>query len=300
MVFSTFAGMDVRGSTQRDEFDRYANDALVDQFPSSGMYRGWRLTHSGWGETNEKMLVDVLSDTAAVLFEHVSEERIRDIKVAVFSWELLPPNPNYGGRSYTSGDVFNVYLKSYGNDWRRYISVYAHELCHVLDANSRTPTNYRWFEETLCQVASLHVLRAVADRWSVSNSAYKREYAPRLREYYDFLLYQRKNTLPDGHSLATWFSTQGHGLASKWEDYSKNDVIARRLFPYFVAYPGAWDALSWLREAGDARDLPEYLARWHDVSPRPHKRFIRELASEFGFVFRPATGQRVNNQFVDN
>ncbi len=288
MLFS-IVGVDVRGAQGKlgNEFEYFSDDQMVHRFPSTPMSRGWRLTHSGWDTTDHKMLAAVFSETAEILMQHVTPERVKNIDVAVFSWDLLPPNPNYGGRSYTSGEVFNVYLKSYGDDWRRYVSVYSHELCHVLDANSRTPQSYRWFEEALCQVASLYTLRTLSERWAESDSSYKRAYAPKLREYFDFLLLRKESELPRGHSLASWYSNHGNGLRNRWENYSQNDVIARKLFPYFLAYPGAWDSLTWLREAGDARDLAEYFARWQFAAPVHHRPFIRVLASEFGYVLAP-------------
>lgn len=291
MLFS-IGGVDVRGAQAKlgDDFAYYSDDKMVNRFPVTAMNRGWKLTHSGWDTSDHKLLASVLSETGEILMQHVGPDRIEGIDVAVFSWDLLPPNPNYGGRSYTSGDVFNVYLKSYGDDWRRYVSVYGHELCHVLDANSRTPRNYRWFEEALCQVASLYALRTLSERWAVSESGYKRAYAPKLREYLDFLLQREESELPKGHSLASWYSTNGGGLRNRWEDYSRNDVIARELYPFFMAYPGSWDSLTWLREAGDARELSEYFARWQFVAPPRHRRFIRVLAGEFGYVLAPADG----------
>jgi len=269
------------------EFERFSDDSLTDNYPSVTFYRDWQLTDSGWGETPLHELAEVLRATAETMLDGVPDELLADIRVSVFSWKLLPGDIEYGGRAYTSGKVFNVFLKPYSRDWRRYVNVFAHELCHVLDANSSTEEKFRWFEETLCQTASLYSMKQLAERWSKSSHPGRHSYSAYLFEYFRFLYDQPHRKLKPGRSLAGWFQSYGQSLESRWEDYSKNDLMARRLLPFFDSFQGSWQTLTYLNKIKHAVDFQDYLRRWRKLVPHEQKAFVESLAMSFGYSIAP-------------
>lgn len=269
------------------DFERFSDDYLAQQFTSVTFYRDWKLTDSGWGETPLDELAEVLRATTEIMFEGIPEQYLENIKVSIFSWDLLPGDVAYGGRAYTAGRVFNVFLKPYERDWRRYVNVFAHELCHVLDANSSTPAKFRWFEETLCQTASLYVMKRLAERWSKSEHPGQHSYSAYLFEYFRFLYDQPHRRLRPGHSLAGWYQNQGSSLENQWEDYSKNDLVARRLMPMFDGATGAWQNLIFLRQIENAPDFQAYLRRWRQLVPVEQQAFVDSLAMAFGYNVAP-------------
>lgn len=271
----------------RSDFERFSDDSLAQQYASVNFYRDWKLTDSGWGQTPLGELAEVLKATAEVMFEGVPEHYLEHIKVSVFSWDLLPGDVAYGGRAYTSGKVFNIFLKPYERDWRRYVNVFAHELCHVLDANSSTQPKFRWFEETLCQTASLYTMKRLAERWSKSIHPGQHSYSAYLFEYFRFLYDQPHRRLEPGKTLALWFQKQGGTLENQWEDYSKNDLMARRLMPLFDGFPGAWQTVTFLRKINSAEDFQAYLREWRRLVPSLQKPFVESLAMAFGYNIMP-------------
>jgi len=273
------------------DFERFSDDTLTEKFPTITFYRDWKLTDSGWGDTPLHELAEVLRATAETMLDGVPEELLANTRVSIFSWNLLPGDKEYGGRAYTSGKVFNVFLKPYGRDWRRFVNVFAHELCHVLDANSSTEEKFRWFEETLCQTASLYSMKRLAERWSESDHPGRHSYSAYLFEYFRFLYDQPHRQLRPGRSLAGWFLSYGQSLESRWEDYSKNDLMARRLMPFFDNYQGSWQTLTFLSRIEHAADFQAYLRRWRELVPSDQKAFVDSLAMSFGYSISPRSAE---------
>ncbi|MCP6756902.1 hypothetical protein NL533_35270, partial [Klebsiella pneumoniae] len=52
--------------------------------------------------------------------------------------------------------------------WSQYAYQFAHEFCHVLCGYREDDPGTQWFEETLCETASLFVLRAMAREWKTA------------------------------------------------------------------------------------------------------------------------------------
>jgi hypothetical protein len=185
-----------------------------------------------------------------------------------------------------------VRLHASGASGPLYVYEFAHELCHVLsnhDEHADTRKHNQWFEETLCETASLYALQAVAQKWELSAAPGRAALAPRLRRFYDALLAERNRELPSGATLAAWLAE--HELQLRGNPYirEKNDLVAKQLLPFFQQDPRRWRALAYLNlHAGDASaPLADYLTHWNEQAPVEHRDFIGEVRA----LVVPATAQ---------
>ena len=91
---------------------------------------------------------------------------------------------------------FRVRLDTGGQAWSQYAYQFAHEACHVLcGGNDDWPGNL-WFEETLCETASLYSLRRMSVEWR-TKAPYGnwKGYAPSLGDYADNVIRGRDEYL---------------------------------------------------------------------------------------------------------
>ena len=168
--------------------------------------------------------------------------------------------------------------------WSQYAFQFVHEFCHVLiDPFSWHPGPNSWFEESVCELASVFVLRRMSEQWT-TDPPYRNwsSYSSSLVDYANQRLSAPQRTLPDSICLSEWLSAnegdlrQGPELAAaeQWatERRDKMAVIAYALLPLFEKQPEAWNAVQRLpRGQHPARDNPtrDYLRSWRSaVAPR--------------------------------
>ena len=109
-------------------------------------------------------------------------ERQPDAGVNVAWWgSPKPPRTLFDRRPY------EIRLTAWGNGWPQYAYQFAHELCHVMTNFDRVKEHrHKWFEESLCELASLFVLYRLAKAWAADPPAgisAAGSYAPAHAEY---------------------------------------------------------------------------------------------------------------------
>ena len=101
--------------------------------------------------------------------------------------------------------------------WSQYAYQFGHELCHVLCRYREAETGNKWFEESLCETASLFVLRRMAESWKTDPPyANWKGYAPSLAGYAEKRI--EKFRLPEGQTLADWYPKHVDALRKTGED----------------------------------------------------------------------------------
>lgn len=188
----------------------------------------------------------------------------------------------------TPTGAVRMHLNTGGNFWSQYAFQFGHELCHVLCRFDRDRTAHKWFEESLCETASLFVLRRMAEEWS-HDPPYPnwRTYAPRLADYADKRL--AASPLQAGGSLAEWFREHHDRLVARPTDREQNLAVASALLPLFEARPSRWAAVEWLNAGGpeQPRSFREHLLNWRRHAPLAHAADIEAIAAAFGERLSP-------------
>ncbi len=182
---------------------------------------------------------------------------------------------------------FYVKLNTGSTYWSQYTFQFAHEFCHILCNYKEGENPNKWFEESICEVASLFVLRQMSETWKTKPPYPNwRDYSSSLKDYAAKRIADAP--LPDGQTLADWYEHNAkdlHGTALR----EKNRVIAGALLPLFEKEPNRWEAVAWLNTGKTYKNqtFEQYLADWHYYAPERHKRFIEQIAKKFDITLPP-------------
>ena len=168
-----------------------------------------------------------------------------------------------------------IVLHTSPSRWSQIAYQYAHELCHY-SIPENVAENLRWFEESICETASLYFLRQIAYLWMdrkenliTSDGA---PYAPSFIEYAN-----------DTATKFTAFDFRDpvaiRELESDCYDRKRNMHLANALLPIFIDHPETWEAVPYLCQVNE-KTLIASLDAWILVSPpqaQPGLRRIRNL-----------------------
>lgn len=233
---------------------------------------------SEWGDAVPRDVHAVLLSAGRALLEHVPDAAPPPIEVSAKGGPILLFEPSPEGH-------LRVRLDTGGKFWSQYSFQFAHEMCHAVCRARPGPNDsgHLWFEEALCETASLFVLRRMADSWR-RDPPYRNwaAYAPRLADYAAMRL--AESPRPEGMSLARWYERHREDFESQPTDRPNALAVAAALLPLFEAQPERWAAVRWLNVAPPARgrSFARHLAAWRRETPRRHAAAVDAIAAEFG------------------
>lgn len=175
-----------------------------------------------------------------------------------------------------------VLLNTRDTYWSQYAYQFSHECCHIA-------CNYRdgnkanhWFEESLCEAASLFTLRRMATTWQ-TDPPYSnwKDYSRALADYVDDRIAATEK-LRD-KSLAAWYRENEAALRKNSTDRAKNQIVALALLPLLEKDPQHWNAVAYLNQGDAERELTfaEFLQDWHDRVPKQHQPFVVAVSDLF-------------------
>jgi hypothetical protein len=175
-----------------------------------------------------------------------------------------------------------VRLNTDDRAWAQLAFQFSHELCHVMCNYRNVENKQLWFEETLCECASLFALRQMGENWK-KNPPYSnwKSYSSSLKDY----AAQRLNT-QDGNSddLAKIYRKHREELEASATNRELNNILAAKLLPLFEKTPSGWEAVRYINRgpAEENTTFESYVTGWHKRVPPQQKAFVEELATKFG------------------
>jgi len=238
------------------------------------------IVRDGWGTAERETVAKLLGAAADELTVFFEERTLPPIIVYPKGGPVTLHQRGPGGEYCIRLDTGDTY-------WSQYVYQFAHELCHVLCRHDTDDHGNTWFEESLCEVASLFVLRRLSERWRMSPPfEHWKSYAPHLRQYANTRI--EKHGLPKEQSLAGWYTLHADQLHGSRYRRELNTKVACALLPLFEQTPRHWEAVERLNtsQATKPRDLEAHLRDWHDHCPTEHRPFVRRIAKEFGVTWQ--------------
>jgi hypothetical protein len=245
-----------------------------------------RVQANAFGSASPADITVVLRSAASELFRYCPHTQLAGIDVY-----YRADHPEIDSKRTPAGRIAMA-LSARDTHWAQYSFQFAHEFCHALANyanNSRqaipgTPNTNLWFEESLCETASLFSLRAMSRTWQ-SSPPYPafRAYAPYLGDYAQQRLAQPENHLPAGTPFSAWFRQHQGALRKDAGHRDWNTIIARQLLPIFEAEPAGWEAVTFLNRGSSntQKSLSEHLAQWRANCPDRLRPFVSKLANVF-------------------
>ncbi len=236
--------------------------------------------NGNWGLTSLSEIRAVLLSAYGVLvrsFEAAPEEAVH-----VSLWNRDCPFTVYDQRPY------QVFLSARDTYWSQYVYQFSHELCRILTHfDSYKKHKHKWFEESLGELASLHVLRSLAKVWNEdppSDIFEASEFARNHQTYAEKV--ERKTPIPPQSDLPAWLIWNIDLLEKNSTCRELNRIVAVSLLGSFRENPALWRDCGWLNrwDVRKDRTFSEYLNSWadflHKHSPKQKPRapdVVREL-----------------------
>jgi hypothetical protein len=152
-----------------------------------------------------------------------------------------------------------------------------------------TPVAIKWFEESLCEMASIYALRRMAVTWKTSPPfRHWKSYAASIQEYVDDLR-KAEDKLPKGKALAAWYKENAAALRRSPRMRQKNRIVANSLLGLFEANPADWPAIGYLNSGKPASDsLQDHLSNWYLQTPAKHRKIVASIIKAFELKVPPS------------
>lgn len=216
--------------------------------------------NGNWGLTSLSAVRAVLLSAYGVLAR--SFEAAPEAAVHVSRWNRDYPFTVYDKRPY------QVFLSARDTYWSQYVYQFSHELCHILTHfDSSKKHRHKWFEESLCELASLHVLRSLARDWKEDPPSEVYEASAFAKHHLSYAEeVERKTSIPPQSDLPGWLNRNIGLMEDAPTRRELNRVVAVSLSGNFRQNPALWRDCRWLNRWDVRKDgtFGEYLNSWAD------------------------------------
>lgn len=235
-----------------------------------------RISEDGWGDARISDLRAVLNSAASILWPYFPDRKIEPIYI---NRTRTGPMVHYE-RNYLREIVMD--LDSEGMLWCQYSYQFGHEFCHILSGFDQDGTANLWFEETLCEAASLFTLRHMAEQWRTAPPFPNwKSYANALNDYADKVIKDREKIAPG--QLPAFYRKHATDLRANPTRRELNGAMSLVFLEIFEQSPSSWEAITWLNSRPSAREetFPFYLNKWLKAAPARHQPFIAGIIRAF-------------------
>lgn len=247
------------------------------------------VTPGHWGKADLPDIQQLLEAVAVEFDAHVADRPAPRLNLRVV------PRGTSPRVLYERGPAgeYVVHLSARDERWFQYAYQFAHELCHIVSNFDHKEMNgdeaiadNQWFEESLCETASLFTLKQLARTWTATPPAAKwAAQAPIFAAYAEYLQSEPHRRLAATQSPARWYRENQAALRDNPYLREKNELAAAVLLPLFEQAPAHWQAIAYLnrQKTSAAKSFDAYLADWHAACPAAHREIVRQTMALFGF-----------------
>lgn len=243
-----------------------------------------------FGTASEADIRAVIHSAATEIWKHCPATRWQTRGFFIF--------PNEGSPitlfDHTADQRVAIGLNCRDTFWAQYAYQFAHEFLHALSGHSndwrkpqlRSRKPNHWLEESLCEVASLFALRAMAASWKTEPPYPNwKDFGDALHRYAGDRMEATRKEFPDDgdKDFHRWFRSEEKSLRENATQREKNNRIALRLLPLFEKEPAGWESMTFfnLGERGPDTTLAEHFLIWRKETPEKLRPFIAGVATIF-------------------
>lgn len=229
----------------------------------------------GW-QADAEDVRRVLHSAAAPLWAHFPGRKLPPIRIEPKGGPITLYARNDQGEIVVRLDTGQSY-------WAQYAFQFGHEMGHILANYNEDENPNAWFEESLCEVASLYTLRQMSQTWQTKPpypnwKGFSKALASYAQDRIDAA------QLPEESTLKDWFAENRRLLEGRPYQRDKNLVIATALLPLFEQQPARWEAITWLNAVPSTKEqsFEQYLRDWKRHCPPRHRALVDRIAKELG------------------
>ena len=237
------------------------------------------VNEGNWGNVKTAEIKAVLASTVSVLLP--LSPVLKNKKIKVYSGEFSPKlyyDQNHNGQ-------YLIKLSAKNRYWCQYAFQFSHELGHLICNTKRGSTKNNWFEETLCEAASLYVLEELSKVWTTTPPYWNwRSYGKEFEKYRKERI--KQSAYPTNFQISSWWK-QNRKLLSQNSNLRKYNLwMAIQLLNLIEKNPKtAWSACEWLNHFKSDQNIKfeSYLKNWELAClKREQKQFVQKVADLFG------------------
>lgn len=228
-----------------------------------------------WGQSQIEEMRRVCVSAANTIWSELDEKSLAPIHIS---------RSNSGPISLYkrgSGYEYNVKLDTANRLWSQCAFQFAHEFCHILCNYRNVPNRQLWFEETLCECASLFALRRMSETWK-THPPYSnwKSYSDSLKTYATDRIQKYDD---HNESVAEFFRKHQSDLLKSGTNRELNGYLAIKLLPLFEKDPKSWNAVRYINLGPKEENVTfeSYIQGWYQRVPEEHKKLVRSIAKEF-------------------
>jgi len=234
------------------------------------IHKNFKLDTNAWGSAKFQDIIKLLDSVILDFYFNLDVNLIPTKPVQVLnSLTRIPPitHPRFD----KNGKTAKIYLYTKDLSWSQYSYQFSHELCHYVIDLDFPPKNdkFGWFEESLCELASLYSLKKMSITWQL-NPPYPswRDYHVALNDYASDIISRPENKITE--TLNEWITNNLLDLFKDRYKRKENTIIAVNLLPLFVATPDLWNSIQFLQNITVTDDMTfeQYILEWKRLIPQ--------------------------------
>ena len=220
-------------------------------------------------------VIEALCDNIVLHFtKHIRKDLEMNAKVDVYydpSGPFIIPREN---------GKFDIFISAKPVFINKFTYQFSHEICHIMhnvELTSNISYENLWFQEALCMMASIWVLKDMGETWK-TDPPYKQwmNYAEYMTSYADITLSRMDAQYSD--SLKKWLSENESSLRSGFNNrHILVSQLGYKLLPLFQKTPSGWNAVRQLPVS--TLKMEQYMREWHDKVDILDKDFVSSIAS---------------------
>ncbi len=246
-----------------------------------------------WGAAPTSNIKRLCENVALHFQEQLRDEHKLDGELTVV-YRSQGPIAFY--RSYFGGgpNEYKIGLTVTDTYWSKFSYQFGHEFCHLMHNHDKIyetiPDNPNdWFQEAICELASLWVIRRMSETWAT------RAPYPNWVNYRHSLANYANNSLMN--RAEAQYSGTGADWLKEWEDrmrrdepgaftYARVSQLSYKFLPIFEENPEAWNAVRQM--PASTGKMSEYMKDWYEAVDSEDKIFVEAIAEEMGISLEPA------------
>lgn len=218
-----------------------------------------------------------------LLFQHATTHPNINCEIRI-NFGTVGPHTRYGGNAVSGYDVD---LTVGNDDWCNHLYQFSHEACHILAQCQNSQPCNQWFEESLCEVASLFSIKTIANMGTQGPcdnlTSGMIPYYQCLNNYVNSMINNSARQFA-GAKMDLWF--QQNELLLRNDPYCRclQWVASNKLLPMFISNPSNFAAIEFLNinPCSNGNDsFLQYLDNWKIASPPPYHLFIDDIKKLF-------------------
>lgn len=183
-----------------------------------------------------------------------------------------------------SGQYY-VNLTTQGNYYSQLYYQFFHEYCHIRTNYLTIDTKYSWFEESLCELASMFGVKKIASVWKKSKVLpnAKNNYGYVIEKYIQKVINNPKKNLSKQQLFKKWLDENIEYLELERYDRDKNGIVANQLLSLFEREPTLWELMTYWNkwEINHSDSIYEAFDKWLSILPEEKKAVAQKLINVF-------------------